>query len=213
MFIILEFMDGKELTEIFEAYHKYYSDDFIKYTLYCSARGLFDMHEKGIMHRDIKSDNIFCNSDGEVKIADLGIGVCLTKDQAYRKTKIGTTQWIAPEILNAKIYSKAVDVYSFGCFMYESSEGKPPFSNFSNQESLFEAVSNAEFTRHFKCSRRSDEFNDLLLKCTIKEEHQRYTMAQVLEHPYLQGAGALKTKWLEDFNNYRQYIKKNPKKN
>ena len=80
MIIILEYMDGKELTKIFEEYHEHYSEDFMKYTIWQAAKGLADMHMKGILHRDIKSDNIFCNSQGLVKIADLGAGVCLTKD-------------------------------------------------------------------------------------------------------------------------------------
>ena len=62
MIIILEFMDGKELTKIFADYHEYYSEDFIKHTIWQAAKGLADMHQKGIIHRDIKSDNIICNS-------------------------------------------------------------------------------------------------------------------------------------------------------
>ena len=80
MIIFLEFMDGKELTTIFEDFHEDYSEEFIKHTVWQAAKGLADMHARGIMHRDIKSDNIFCNSEGMVKIADLGAGVCLTKD-------------------------------------------------------------------------------------------------------------------------------------
>ena len=169
MYIFLEFMDGKELTQIFAKYNKSYSENFIKYTLYCVARGLTDMHEKEILHRDIKSDNIFCNSQGEVKIADLGAGVCLTKEQAYRKTKIGTSQWIAPEIIDGKIYSKEIDVWSFGCFMYEASEGQAPFNQFRSDQSLFDAISDSNFIDHFKCKTRSPEFNDLLEKCTMKD--------------------------------------------
>lgn len=81
--------------------------------------GLFAMHDLNILHRDIKSDNIFCTSSGEIKVADLGMSLCLTKDQAYRKTKLGTGQWISPEVLEGGFYSKKIDVWSFGCFMYE----------------------------------------------------------------------------------------------
>ena len=78
------------------------------------------MHEINILHRDIKSDNIFCTTTGEIKVADLGMSVCLTKDQAYRKTKGGTNQWISPEILEGGgFFAKKIDVWSFGCFMYE----------------------------------------------------------------------------------------------
>ena len=65
----------------------HYNEEFKKYTLWSAAKGLAAMHDLNILHRDIKSDNIFCKSNGEVKIADLGASVCLTKEQAYRKTR------------------------------------------------------------------------------------------------------------------------------
>lgn len=79
LYIILEFMDGSELTKIINDYHKRYSKEFKKYTLYCAAKGLASMHKKQVIHRDIKSDNIFCSSDGRILIADLGLSVSLTK--------------------------------------------------------------------------------------------------------------------------------------
>ena len=102
--------------------------------------GLAAMHERQILHRDIKSDNIFCKSNGEVKIADLGASVCLTKEQAYRKTRCGTSQWMSPEIAEGKIYSKEIDVWSFGCFMYEIGKGEPPFTKYRGAESQLNAV-------------------------------------------------------------------------
>ena len=210
MIIILEFMNGKELTTIFQDYHQHYSEDFMKHTIWQAAKGLADIHAFGILHRDIKSDNIFCNTEGMVKIADLGAGVCLTKDQAYRKTKVGTTQWIAPEVLDSKIYSREIDVWSFGCFMYEAAMGHPPFNQFKREESLFEAVSKST-ERNFICKNRSDEFNDLIKKCTKLSPSERITMKQVLEHPYLAGAEQLKGRWLEDYNNYLQWKESRPK--
>lgn len=100
LYLFLEFMDGKELTEIISNFHTMYNESFKKYTLWSAAMGLAAMHDLNILHRDIKSDNIFCKSNGEIKIADLGASVCLTKEQAYRKTRCGTNQWISPEIVN-----------------------------------------------------------------------------------------------------------------
>lgn len=57
-------MDEKELEHIFDEYHKYYSEDFLKYTLYSVAKGLSDMHEMGLIHGQIKASNIICNSKG-----------------------------------------------------------------------------------------------------------------------------------------------------
>ena len=87
LYLFLEYMDGMSLNKIIMHYHTEYSLEFKKFTIWSAAKGLFAIHELNILHRDIKSDNIFCNSEGEIKVADLGVSVCLTKDQAYRKTK------------------------------------------------------------------------------------------------------------------------------
>ena len=68
-------------------------------------------------------------------------------------------------MLDVYIYSKEIDVWSFGCFMYEAAMGHPPFNQFKKEESLFEAISKAT-EKNFICKDRSDEFNDLLKKCT-----------------------------------------------
>ena len=80
-------MDGRELSHIIKKYHMTYDENFIKYSIYMAARGIADMHAKHILHRDIKSDNILCRKNGDIKIADLGLSVFLTEQQAYRKTR------------------------------------------------------------------------------------------------------------------------------
>ena len=78
LYIILEYMDGNEITKIIDDFFQHYTREFKKYTLYCAAKGLEAMHKLSILHRDIKSDNIFCSSDGKIVIADLGASVSLT---------------------------------------------------------------------------------------------------------------------------------------
>ena len=112
----LELMEGKDMSKVVKNY-QHYSEDFCKYTLYCVAKGLQAMHRMGIIHRDIKSDNILFREDGAIKISDLGLSAFINQEQSYRKTTtVGTTAWISPEIAQATIYSKEVDIWAFGCF-------------------------------------------------------------------------------------------------
>ena len=55
------------------------SEEFCKWTLYQTALGLKAMHDKNVLHRDLKSDNILCNSEGVIKIADLGFSIFLSE--------------------------------------------------------------------------------------------------------------------------------------
>ena len=78
IFAFLELMEGGALTQIITAQRGAYSEAFCKYTLYMVAMGLKEIHSKNVLHRDIKSDNILCSPDGQIKIADLGFSACLT---------------------------------------------------------------------------------------------------------------------------------------
>ena len=75
-----------------------------------------------IIHRDIKSDNILCKDNGEIKLADFGYAVMLTQQQQARASKVGTVCWMAPELIEAKEdkkYSNKVDIWSLGIFAIE----------------------------------------------------------------------------------------------
>lgn len=117
-------MNGGSLDVIVQESHDKYSIEFCQYTAYMAALGIKVLHEKNIIHRDIKSDNILCNTDGDIRITDLGASVLLHKAQSHRSTRaIGTNNWMAPEIVKGLAYEKEVDIWSFGAFLYELATG------------------------------------------------------------------------------------------
>jgi p21-activated kinase 2 len=61
--------------------------------------GLNALHSKRQLHRDLKSDNILIGLDGDIKIADFGFAIQLTKDKLNRKSVVGTPAWMAPELI------------------------------------------------------------------------------------------------------------------
>ena len=161
------------------------------------AMGLNEMHQKNILHRDIKSDNILCSSDGQIKIADLGFSVFLTQQEAFRRTRLGTAQWVSPEIIQQKPYSKEVDVWAFGIFAYELATGRPPFPSNRGTDSLFQTVlSSAAPPIPDKWSPRFSAFID---RCLDKNASTRATVAGLLGHEFLQGAAECKQAWINDF--------------
>jgi serine/threonine protein kinase len=103
------------------------------------ATGLQTMHANNVLHRDIKSDNILCRPNGDIKIADLGLSIFLSQQQMFRKTQKGTQNWYAPEITKGVFYSKEVDVWAFGCLAYELATGLPPFQDLQS-DSLITAI-------------------------------------------------------------------------
>ena len=79
IWMFLELMDGGSMTDICEEEQGNYSENFCKYTLYKVMQSLKHLHKQNIIHRDIKSDNILCKVNGDIKLADFGYAVILTE--------------------------------------------------------------------------------------------------------------------------------------
>jgi len=110
--------------------YKQYSEDVVKYVLKKSLEGLDFLHQKHIIHRDIKSDNLLMSQNGEVKLADFGYACQLTEEKAGRKSKVGTVCWMAPELIRGeRSYTTKVDIWSYGIFAMEMADGDPPYIN------------------------------------------------------------------------------------
>ena len=89
--------------------------------------GLRFIHSNFRIHRDIKSDNILLDFNGNAKIGDLGLAAQLTTETQIRKTIAGTVCWLAPEIMEERNYDMKVDIWAFGILCIELIDGQPPF--------------------------------------------------------------------------------------
>jgi serine/threonine protein kinase len=140
--IILEIMEGA-LTDILIALNTNYSENFCKYVLLKTLEGLKFLHDRHVIHRDIKSDNILINTDGEVRLADCGYAVQLTEENVDRKTKVGTVCWMAPELIRGeRKYNIKVDIWSFGVFAMELANGEPPYLKIKDQKKVLLKILN-----------------------------------------------------------------------
>ncbi|KAG8284693.1 Serine/threonine-protein kinase plk1 [Homalodisca vitripennis] len=89
----------------------------VRYFMKQILEGVLYLHERGIIHRDLKLGNLFINDEVEVKIGDFGLAAKIEYSGQRKKTLCGTPNYIAPEILNKKGHSFEVDVWSIGCIM------------------------------------------------------------------------------------------------
>jgi serine/threonine protein kinase len=141
------------------------------------ATGLAYMNAMGYVHRDVKPDNILVNPLGETKIIDFAITKKVPKGMArwfYRKGKPqGTPSFMSPEQINDEIPDARMDIYSYGCTLYELTTGRPPFRGSTPNDLL---------GRHFKEKPApptaynpdlSDEFSQFVLKLLAKKKNDR----------------------------------------
>ena len=99
-----------------------------------SALGLAHIHGLKILHRDVKSENIFLDAKGDAKIGDLGVAKSLKNTQDLGVTLVGTPFYLSPELCDRRPYDAKSDVWSLGVVLYELLTGKPPFRARSQQE-------------------------------------------------------------------------------
>ena len=141
--------------------------------------GLAHCHRFGIVHRDIKPDNIFFDFKGKLKIGDFGSAAWLG-ELGTVDGLVGTPYYIAPEVVMGRAYNEKVDVWSAGVVLYVLLAGVPPFYG-ETVEEIFESVlrGNLRFaTRNFKSF--SAEAKDLLRKMICRDVSRRLSAEQVL---------------------------------
>jgi len=89
------------------------------------VKGLQELHRLGIMHRDLKSANVFVNRDLSVKLGDMNVSKLASKD-GLNYTQTGTPYYASPEVWRDEPYSFKSDIWSLGCVLHEIVTGKPP---------------------------------------------------------------------------------------
>merc|ERR1719359_1681097 len=85
------------------------------------------IHDKHILHRDLKSGNFFLSKSGNLKMGDFGIAKVLECTAACAQTQIGTPYYLSPEICQGKPYAWGSDIWSMGCILYEMCGRRVPF--------------------------------------------------------------------------------------
>lgn len=143
------------------------------------TKGLDYIHSKNILHRDIKSQNIFLEKNGSVKIGDFGLGRVLSSQSHFANTVVGTPLYFSPEVCEERKYDEKSDIWSFGVLLYEMCALEPPFIA-TNQIALANKIVHnkpKELPLHY-----SSEIRFLINKMLEKEPFKRPSTSQIMKY-------------------------------
>jgi NIMA (never in mitosis gene a)-related kinase len=182
--IIMEFADRGDLYQKIVQHKKsaiLFEESDIWRIFIQLVKGLKSLHDLKILHRDMKSANVFLFSNGSAKLGDLNVSKVAKRGLGYTQT--GTPYYASPEVWKDKPYDNKSDVWSLGCVLYEMITLRPPFRA-QNMEGLYNKVCKGQF------SRIPDKFSDDLFKVVQfllqVNPISRPSCEQILNYPIVQ---------------------------
>uniref|UniRef100_A0AAR2L6L0 non-specific serine/threonine protein kinase n=1 Tax=Pygocentrus nattereri TaxID=42514 RepID=A0AAR2L6L0_PYGNA len=201
LWLVLELCNGGSVTDLAKGMLKRgdrMDEPIIAYILHEALMGLRHLHENKTIHRDVKGNNILLTTQGGIKLVDFGVSAQLTNTRLRRNTSVGTPFWMAPEVIACEqqldsTYDARCDVWSLGITAIELGDGDPPLADLHPMRALFKIPRNPPPTLH-QPEIWSDQFNDFICKCLIKDFELRPNVQDLLQHAFIkQIAGREKT--------------------
>ena len=184
-YIVMEFVEGMDLRRYLKKRGMLENERAIEIA-HDVALGLGAAHKRGIVHRDVKPQNVMLNDDGLVKLTDFGIASMYKDAEAERLTTtgmtLGTVQYYAPEQAQGEIVSPAADIYALGIVMYEMLAGRTPFDGDTPVAVAMRHIQDEPEPPSLYNPRIAPGLERIILRCLAKDPRDRYRDGDALAY-------------------------------
>lgn len=178
-YIVMELIEGVTLKQYMEKVGALSPSETLEFSIQI-ARALAHAHDKGIIHRDIKPQNIMLLEDGRIKVADFGIASLQSEIEPDSDETIGSVHYIAPEQARGGAADARSDIYSLGIVMYEMLTAKLPYIGESAVEVAVKHMNAEAVAPRDIVSDIPEELEAITLKAMASDIDARYQSAQEL---------------------------------
>lgn len=188
--IFLEYVPGGSVATMLTNYGAF-EESLIRNFVRQILQGLKYLHDRNIIHRDIKGANVLVDNKGGIKISDFGISkkvdprLLSSESSNHGNNRVslqGSVYWMAPEVVKQTSYTLKADIWSLGCLIIEMFTGTHPFPEFSQMQAIFKIGTSVAPAIPTDCSTEAQTF----LKQTFEiDYHKRPTSEELLKEPFL----------------------------
>ncbi|KAI3466264.1 hypothetical protein Pfo_022927 [Paulownia fortunei] len=180
--LFLEYLPGGTLSDRIRKQGGSLDENVIRFYAHELLLGLNYLHLKGLVHCDIKGQNILIGDDG-LKIADFGCAKWIESGEPATSAFSGTPGYMAPEVARGEEQSFPADIWALGCTIIEMATGSNPWPEMKDPASaLYRIAFSGDVPE--SPSWFSDNAKDFLSKCLMRDSKERWTAAQLLQHPF-----------------------------
>ncbi|KAF1975206.1 hypothetical protein BU23DRAFT_459195 [Bimuria novae-zelandiae CBS 107.79] len=189
-FVVLELCENGSLADAIKK-RKYFTMPEIRRFMIQTCGAIKYLHQRNIVHRDLKTGNLFLDGDMNVKVGDFGLAALLVSQSDYgairRTTMCGTPNYLAPEVLEktGKGHDEKVDLWAIGIMMYTLAVGRAPFHS-TKREDIYRKLKAREYSWPdlAKCPNEiTDDLRDIVSLLLVHED-ERPTPDEIVAHPF-----------------------------